>query len=172
MEESLHDPTIQHTAKAVHSLSYAALRPGRTITVGRYANAIEAAMEVNRLEAEGIMCSILNSNVNGLGAPYSGFSSVEVQVHEEDAERAKGVLETNPDELEPADTPDASPAGVDDDRHPLTLVEVGRYESVRSFALPKPCWLRRGSRRFLQRWRRAGPPGWNRQALCVKRGRG
>jgi hypothetical protein len=123
MEEPSNNP--------VPPLSDTNLRPGRMVTVERCANSLEAAMQANRLEAEGIGCITVNANVNNLGMPYSGFTTVNVQVHEDDAARAIEILQTNPDDLEPADDPDDASAGFDDNGQPLKLVEAARYETVR-----------------------------------------
>jgi hypothetical protein len=131
MEESSSKEDLPPLAKVLHPLSYEGLRPGRTVTIERCANSLEAAMQANRLEAEGIGCITVNANVNNLGIPYSGFTTVDVQVHEGDAERAIEILQTNPDELEPAEESDVAPPAVDEDGRPLKLVEAGRYESVR-----------------------------------------
>ena len=88
-------------------------------------------MQANRLEAEGITCITVNSNVSNLGIPYSGFTTVDVQVHEEDAERAIEILQTSPDELEPAEESDDASTALDEEGRPLKLIEAGRYESVR-----------------------------------------
>jgi hypothetical protein len=68
----------------------------------------QLAMQANRLEAEGITCITVNSNVSNLGIPYTGFTTVDVQVHQEHAERAIEILQTNPDELEPAEGTETS----------------------------------------------------------------
>lgn len=131
MDDPSSKPVSPPSEKVVHELSYAGptTGPGRTVTVGRYANSMEAAMHVSRLESEGITCITANSNVSNLGIPYSGFTTVDVQVDSVDAARALEILQTNPDELEPAEGSDV-PAALDENGQPLTLVEAGRYESV------------------------------------------
>ena len=133
-------------------LSYSSVLPGATVTIGRYASTMEAALPAAELAAEGIEHRVLNGNVNSLGIPYRGFSDVEIQVHEKDAERATEVLaRINADDLEPADDPaDALP--LDEEGQPLQLASAGAFETARACATRKRCLPRQGFDRFLPSW--------------------
>jgi len=103
------------------------------VTIGRYASAVEAALPAAELAGEGIEHQVLNSNVNGLGIPYSGFSDVEIQVHEKDVERATEALDRiNADDLEPAEDPAHAPPLFDDAGQPLLVAPVGAFDNVRA----------------------------------------
>lgn len=87
-------------------VAYHSPRPGRIVLVGRYHSAMAATLPAAQLEAQGVPCEIFNANVNGLGTPYSGMSSVELYVHERDAVAAKEILLQSDEGMEPADDPD------------------------------------------------------------------
>jgi len=134
-------PTTADTAasEAAPVLSYASFDANsRTVRVGRYANEIEAALPASLLESMGIGCQILNSNVNGLGMPYSGMSDVELFVHEKDADAAREILSCPDDELEPTEDPaDMTPVLGDDGRliHLATVASFGNIRSLREATL-------------------------------------
>jgi hypothetical protein len=107
-----------------------ALRPGKAVTVGEYPDAAYASIDSGRLSAEGIDNHVLNANVNGLGIPYRGWTSVELQVHEADADRAREILRADMDDMEPAADFDETPT-LDDEGKPLNLVVAAAFESVR-----------------------------------------
>lgn len=90
--------------KARVALSYQGPILTSAVTVRKCTDAMEAQLCGNELGAHGIDYYILNQNVNSLGWPYSGFSDVEVQVREQDAELARQLLsrfEGNPLDVEP-----------------------------------------------------------------------
>ena len=78
-------PPLATPAPAAPILSYLSSIPGSAVTVGRYASAVEAALPSAELTAEGIHNNVHNANTNALGLYFSGFSVVELQVHEADA---------------------------------------------------------------------------------------
>jgi hypothetical protein len=112
-------------------LSYAT--PGESfggmVTVARCANAAEAELYAGVLDEAGIRGHVLNQHTNALGAPYAGWSDVEVQVLGSDAPRAREILNAaqNPDELELAEDADEHPP-VDDEGRPLALAVVAAFE--------------------------------------------
>ena len=110
-------------------LSYSTARPGVTVTIAHFGSELEAALPYAELNSEGISCQMLNANVNGLGFHFRGLSDVELQVHEQDAERARQVLDrVYATDLEPADpSPDLPGESGNDGR----VVAAGAYESVR-----------------------------------------
>ncbi|HET6246941.1 MAG TPA: DUF2007 domain-containing protein [Tepidisphaeraceae bacterium] len=119
--------------KSIPILSYqsTALRSGKAVTVGEYPDSVYASIDSARLSEEGINNHVLNANVNGLGIPYSGFTSVELQVHETDAERAREILHTAEDDVEPdPSTPDAPV--LDEDGQPMQLAVVAAFETARA----------------------------------------
>src|SRR4051794_6263402 len=103
---------------------------GGMAVVARCANAAEAELYANVLDEAGIPSHVLNQNTNALGAPYSGWSEVEVQVRDTDVARAKEILSAaqNPDELEPADDPAAAPATLDDEGRPTEWAVVAAFD--------------------------------------------
>lgn len=96
------EPTPPPPARIV--LSYQAPALTSAVTVRQCADVMEAQLCANELAAHGIEYHLLNQNVNALGWPYSGLSSVEVQVREQDAPLARQLLarfEANPLDVEP-----------------------------------------------------------------------
>jgi hypothetical protein len=106
-------------------------RPGRTVTVGRYSNEMEASMHAALLDAEHIYAKVLNSNVNSMGVFVSGFTEVEVQVHEADAARAMEILNTDLDELEPVEEPPDAPPVLNERGEAVRIVPAGAFDNVR-----------------------------------------
>lgn len=138
-------------------------RPGRTVTVGRYSNSMEASMQAALLDAEGVYAKVLNSNVNSLGMPYSGFTDVELQVHEADAARATEILHTNPDDLEPLDEPVEAPPVLNDQGEAVRIVPAVAFDNVRQMRAAQSVLASARIRAFppvlVKRGDRPGPTG-------------
>src|SRR6476469_4400857 len=84
---------------------------GGMAVVARCANGAEAELYATVLDEAGMTSHVRRQNTNALGAPYSGWSELEVQGRDTGGARAKESLSAaqNPDELEPADDPATVP---------------------------------------------------------------
>ena len=63
-------------------------------TVKYYSNAVEAQMDRSLLEAEGILCEVLNENMNYAGYFAGGNFDIQLVVADEDYDQALQLLET------------------------------------------------------------------------------
>ena len=99
------------------------------VTVQTCANPVDAQLIAGELETAGIDAYVLNQNANALG-PYSAFCPVEVQVKQQDAERAREALARSrfdPLDVEPAET---ATEMTPEEGQP-ELVEAARFDQPR-----------------------------------------
>lgn len=100
--------------------------------LARFGTNEEAEMHAAELDAQGIGVQILNAHVNALGIPYSGLSDVELHVRAGDAARAAQVLKhAGGEDLEPAPEGGLAEPAVDEQGHPVPVVPLAAFESVR-----------------------------------------
>lgn len=100
-------------------LPYQPSLPTSAVTIRQFRQIYEAQLFANELATHGIDYYVMNQNTNDVMGTYVGFTFVELQVREQDVERATAVLanlELNPLEVEPAeatdpDQPLPNPAG-------------------------------------------------------------
>ncbi len=165
-ETAPNDPPLPTPVPVVPVLSYLSSIPGSAVTVGRYASAVEAALPSAELTAEGIHNNVHNANTNALGLYFSGFSVVELQVHEADAARAREILDRiNADDLEPAALELDPP--LDEQGKPIALGVAGAFESVRDLGDAQTVLASAGIQAFPPPLVRRGeaPPGEGKRFL-------
>ena len=63
-------------------------------TVKYYASAVEAQMDRSLLEAEGILCEVLNENMNYAGSFAGSNFDIQLVVADEDYDQAVELLST------------------------------------------------------------------------------
>lgn len=103
------------------------------VTVRRFFDPMEAQLYANELAAHDIEYAILSQNVATFLGWYSGFSQVELQVHQEDAATADQLLsrlQLDPADVEPAEDSDPQ-APVPDPSGNGKLVVAGAYDNPR-----------------------------------------
>src|SRR5688572_16592322 len=88
-------------------LGYQTPRSGKGVTVAWCADAMEAELLCNELNANGVLAVTANEHVVSALQGYVGFVRVEVQVAVEDRDRAAAVLARLPgrNDVEPAEEP-------------------------------------------------------------------
>ena len=124
-------PVIPYGRPMLH---YAKPEAGGTVVVARCANSAEAEIRGSVLEGEGIPYQVHNEAVmSTLSLHAGGWTSVELHVRKEDAERAAAVLARYADgtDLEPVDDPPDAPAPVDEAGRPVGLAVAAAYVSAR-----------------------------------------
>ena len=94
----------------------------------------EAEMRGGVLEVEGIPYQVYNAaSMNTFGTYAAGWTSVELHVRREDAERAAAVLARYADDtdLEPVEDPSDAPPPLDEEGRPIDLAVAAAYDSAR-----------------------------------------
>jgi hypothetical protein len=114
-------------------LDYAVPLAGGTVVVARCANIAEAELRGGVLEGEGIPYQVHNVNTANMGVYTGGWTSVELHVRREDADRATEVLSRYADDadLEPVEEAPGVPPPVDETGRPIELAVAAAYDSAR-----------------------------------------
>lgn len=114
-------------------LPYQPLLPTSAVTVRQCRDICEAQLFANELAAHGIDYYVMNQNTSVLGT-YVGFTYVDLQVREQDVERAAAVLsklEINPLDVEPAEAIDPDQPLPDPNGNGM-LVSAAAFDNPRS----------------------------------------
>jgi hypothetical protein len=115
-------------------LAYQSPRSGKGVTVAWCADAMEAELLCNELQANGVPAVTANEHIVSALQGYVGFVRVEVQVAVEDRDRAAAVLARLPgrNDVEPADEPADGSADftTDDSGARLPLAVVAEYDTA------------------------------------------
>jgi hypothetical protein len=115
-------------------LGYQTSRSGRGVTVAWCADAMEAELLCNELNANGVLAVTANEHVVSALQGYVGFVRVEVQVAVEDRDRAAAVLARLPgrNDVEPAEEPADGSADftTDESGARLPLAVVAEYPTA------------------------------------------
>ena len=128
--------------EAAGVLHYASAVDHGMVTIARCAELAEAEMIAGELGAEGIRCTVTNTNAAAMG-PWGGGARIYVEVPKLAAERAVEVLRvrTLGDDVEPADEDDAAGGDatrdfsetdppLDEEGKPAQLVVVAAYDTA------------------------------------------
>jgi hypothetical protein len=84
--------------------------PPKWVSLHKYLNEFEAQLAANELEGQGIRWQIFNAARGALSGMYAGLVTIDLQVMNDDLERARAVLASRAagkdDDLEPAERED------------------------------------------------------------------